>query len=65
MATEIAVEDMTCEGCEDIVVGALEDVSGVDSAEVDRENDVATVEGDADPDELVAAVDRAGYNASA
>lgn len=65
MATEITVEDMTCEGCEDIVVDALEGVPGVDSAEADRENDVVTVEGDADVDDLVEAVDMAGYSASA
>lgn len=65
MATEITVEEMTCEGCEDIVEDALENVSGVESAEADRESDVATVEGDAETDDLVEAVDMAGYRASA
>jgi copper chaperone CopZ len=65
MATEITVEDMTCEGCEDIVENALQDVGGVENAEADRENDRVTVEGNADVDELVEAVDMAGYEASA
>lgn len=65
MAKEITVEEMTCEGCEDIVEDALEDVSGVERAEADRENDVVSIEGDADTDELVAAINRAGYDASA
>lgn len=65
MATEITVEDMTCEGCEDIVEDALENVSGVDSVEADRDSDTVTVEGDANVDELVEAADMAGYDASA
>ena len=59
MAIELTVDSMTCEGCEDIVEGALEDVDGVDSAEADRHEDTATVEGDAD--DLVEAVEMAGY----
>lgn len=65
MATEITVDDMTCEGCEDIVEDALESVSGVENAEANRENDAVTVEGDADEDDLVEAVDMAGYQGSA
>lgn len=65
MATEITVEDMTCEGCEDIVEDALGNVSGVDHVEADRENDTVTVEGDASVDDLVEAAEMAGYEASA
>ena len=65
MAIEITVEDMTCEGCEDIVEDALEDVAGVQNAEADRGDGVVTVEGDADVEALVDAVGRAGYQASA
>ena len=46
---EITVDDMSCDGCEDIVEDAVEGVAGVDSAAADRENGVVTVEGDADP----------------
>jgi copper chaperone CopZ len=56
---------MSCGGCEETVEDALREVSGVESATADRETDSATVEGDADPDALVAAVENAGYSASA
>lgn len=62
---EITVDDMTCEGCEEIVEDAVADVHGVDDAEADRENDVVVVEGDAEPEDVVEAVDMAGYSASA
>lgn len=65
MATTLTVEEMSCEHCEQTVEDALEDVSGVTAAEADREREVASVEGDADPDSLVAAVEEAGYDASA
>jgi copper chaperone CopZ len=64
MATELAVDSMTCEGCEDIVETALEEVGGVDDADADRHEGVVTVEGDADTETLVEAVDMAGYDAS-
>ncbi len=65
MATTISVTGMSCDGCEDIVEGALEDVSGVESAEADQHENIATVEGDADVDDLVEAVDTAGYEGDA
>jgi copper chaperone CopZ len=66
MATiTLSVQGMSCEGCEEIVEDALEEVGGVESASADREENVASVEGDADPDDLVEAVDFAGYEASA
>jgi len=66
MATiTLSVQGMSCDGCEEIVEDSLEEVSGVEDAEADHEEDRATVEGDADPDALVEAVDFAGYEASA
>ncbi|WP_248515157.1 heavy-metal-associated domain-containing protein [Salinarchaeum laminariae] len=65
MTTEITVEGMTCEGCEDVVVEALEMADGVESAEADRSENSATVEGDADVDVLVEKVEMAGYDGSA
>jgi copper chaperone CopZ len=65
MATTLTVDGMTCEGCEEVVENALNDVSGVESAEADREEGSATIEGDADTEKLVEAVDFAGYEASA
>ena len=63
--TEITVEGMSCEGCEQSVEDALASVDGVTDAKADRESERATVEGDADPDDLVAAVEKAGYSAQA
>lgn len=65
MTTEITVEGMSCEGCEQAVEDALTNVEGVTDAAADREAKRATVEGTADADELVSAVEEAGYSASA
>ncbi|AGN00726.1 Heavy metal transport/detoxification protein [Salinarchaeum sp. Harcht-Bsk1] len=65
MSTEITVEGMTCEGCEEVVEEALEMADGVESAEADRYEDTATVEGDADVEVLVDKVEMAGYEGSA
>lgn len=60
MTTMITVEGVTCSHCEQTVEEALQDVSGVT---VDRENEQATVNGDADATALVEAVEDAGYTA--
>lgn len=65
MSETITVDGMTCEHCEQTVEEALEGVSGVREAEADREAEQATVDGDADTDALVAAVEDAGYDATA
>jgi copper chaperone len=65
MSRTLTVEGMTCEHCEQRVVDALEAVAGVNEAAADRESERATVEGDADAGVLVAAVEDAGYDASA
>ena len=65
MTRQITVTGMSCGGCEQNVEDALEGVPGVESATADRESDTATVEGEADTDALVAAVEDAGYEASA
>ena len=64
MTTTLTVESMGCEGCEDIVENALSGVDGVEEANADREEDAATVEGDADAEDLVEAVEFAGYEAA-
>ncbi len=63
MTATIDVEGMSCEGCEESVEDALMGVSGVTAANADRENGTATVEGDADAQALVDAVEDAGYKA--
>jgi copper chaperone CopZ len=65
MTQTITVEGMTCEHCEQTVEEALEEVEGVTSATADRDSESATVEGSAERDELVTAVEDAGYDASA
>lgn len=65
MPTTLTVEGMSCDGCEQSVTDALESVSGVEDAEADRDSDRATVRGDADVDDLIAAVEDAGYEARA
>ncbi|MFC6758172.1 MULTISPECIES: CopZ family metallochaperone [Haloarcula] len=65
MTTTLTVEGMSCEHCEQSVADALRDVEGVTEVSVDREGESATVDGDADADALVAAVEDAGYTAQA
>ncbi|EFW93462.1 Heavy metal transport/detoxification protein [Haladaptatus paucihalophilus DX253] len=65
MVRTIDVDGMSCGGCEQNVVEALEDVSGVSDASADHEAGTATVEGDANDADIVAAVEDAGYDASA
>jgi copper chaperone CopZ len=65
MRETITVEGMSCEHCEQTVEEALAEVDGVTDATADREAETATVEGDADVEALVVAVDEAGYEASA
>ena len=65
MTQTLTVEGMSCGGCEQNVVAALEAIEGVTDAEADRERGTATVEGEADTDTLVQAVVDAGYDASA
>ena len=65
MMTTLTVEGMSCEHCEQSVAEALSDVEGVTEVSVDREGESATVDGDADEDALVAAVEDAGYTAQA
>ncbi|RLM90342.1 cation transporter [Halobellus sp. Atlit-38R] len=61
----LTVEGMSCGHCEQTVEDTLLSVSGVESAEADRESNAVTVEGDAAVANLVAAVNDAGYDASA
>ncbi|WP_424019934.1 heavy-metal-associated domain-containing protein [Halorientalis pallida] len=65
MSQTITVEGMSCEHCERTVSEALEGVDGVTAVSVDRETATATVDGDAEVESLVEAVEAAGYEASA
>lgn len=65
MPEMLSVDGMSCEHCEQSVEDALTAVDGVTEATADHEAGTATVEGDADTDTLVSAIDEAGYDASA
>jgi len=65
MTIELTVTDMNCNGCEEAIEDALDDVSGVDGADADHEVGRVTVEGDADRDALVGAIEDAGFTVSA
>ena len=63
---ELKVEGMTCGHCEQAVRQALAQVPGVTTVlEVDRAQQRATVEGDADLAALIAAIKDEGFQASA
>jgi copper chaperone len=64
--TELKVTGMTCGHCEAAVRKALEQVPGVTAVStVDREKELAVVEGDASVEALIEAVKAEGYQASA
>lgn len=64
MARSLTVHGMSCDGCETAVRDAVLDVSGVTDAVVERETDSVTIEGTAETDALVAAIEDAGYQVS-
>jgi copper chaperone len=64
MVKQITVEGMSCGGCEENVENALRDLPGVENAEADNETDSVTVKGDASDEDVVAAVEDAGYTAN-
>lgn len=61
MNRTITVEGMSCGHCEQTVEEALEAIDGVTTADADRETTAVTVEGSAERNALVAAIEDAGY----
>ena len=62
--TELKVTGMTCGHCENAVNKALAAVPGVTRVvEVSREKNLAVVEGSADVQALIAAIEEEGYQA--
>ena len=62
------VPDMHCVGCTIAVEGAIEDLPGVKSANANYAKQIADVEFDeslVSPERIIAAVERAGYSATA
>ena len=65
MSTTLKVNGMTCMHCVGAVKKALEQVPGVETAEVSLEKAQAVVTGDADMQAMVAAIKEEGYSAEA
>jgi copper chaperone len=65
MSTTLKVDGMTCMHCVGAVKKALEQVPGVEAAEVSLGKGQAVVTGDADVQAMVAAVKEEGYSAEA
>ncbi len=59
----IAITGMTCSGCVNAVTRALSRVPGVTDVRVDLDAGRAQVSGNASPQSLVSAVEKAGYGA--
>lgn len=62
--TELNITGMTCDHCQRAVKGALESVEGVQSASVDLDAGSAQVDGEAEVNALIAAVEEEGYQAA-
>ena len=62
--TELNITGMTCDHCQHAVKSALESVKGVQSASVDLGTGLARIDGEADLNALVAAVEEEGYQAA-
>jgi copper chaperone CopZ len=62
---KLSIEGMSCMHCVKAVTEALTSVRGVEGVpEVRLDPGSAVVEGDASPDELIAAIKEAGYEAT-
>ena len=62
--TEIEISGMTCGHCAASITKELAAVPGVNVLEVNHATGKAIVEGDASEENLVAAIDKAGYQAT-
>ena len=60
---ELSIKGMTCASCVSRVEKALKAISGVKEANVNLATERATITGTASVDALIAAIDKAGYDA--
>lgn len=60
----LSILGMSCAGCVSVVESALAEVNGVTSVSVNFADHSAQVKGNADPEQLIAAVKAAGYDAA-
>lgn len=64
MQTTLKISGMTCGHCVAAVTKALQQVPGVEKAEVSLDPQQAVVTGEAEPRALIGAVEQEGYEAS-
>jgi copper chaperone len=64
MGQTITVEGMSCGHCAETVADALESLAGVTAASADHATSTVEIEGSAATDDLLAAIEDAGYEAS-
>jgi len=63
MTTALKISGMNCQHCLRAVTQALESVPGADAVTVDLASGLASVDGEAPTEALIAAVIAAGYDA--
>jgi copper chaperone CopZ len=63
-STKLTIKGMTCTHCAQTIERALTGVEGVEHARVNYLRKEAEVQGEADPQALISAVEGAGYRAS-
>ena len=57
-----SVPTISCEHCVNAITGEVTKLTGVDAVTVDVENKIVTVVGAASEQDIVAAIDEAGYD---
>lgn len=62
---ELSIRGMTCNGCASALTRVLSRVAGVDRAQVELASGRALIEGSAREEDLVRAVEAAGYRVEA
>ena len=60
---ELNITGMTCDHCKTGVTNALKSVPGVTDAQVDLKSGKAVIDGEANPQQLINAVQEEGYGA--
>ena len=60
---KLTVMGMTCDHCQSAVKSALESVPGVEKASVNLDAGTAEIEGNADTQALIRAIEEEGYTA--
>ncbi|MBW3664742.1 MAG: cation transporter [Actinobacteria bacterium] len=62
MTRTYSVPGVSCGHCQAAVEGEVGKLAGISSVRVDLDTKTVTIEGDAPEDEVIAAIDEAGYD---